>query len=111
MVKIKHHSRKFLNKSTGVAAIETNIDTTEWCGGVDGSIALTDCNRHINLDFSVYDVKDLDTQIAKLHLLLDEISKFRDVYTANYDAIKEDIVKREQERKKKLKKADKNELQ
>lgn len=111
MVKIKHHSRKFLNKSTGIGAIEANIDTTEWCGGVDGTITISDCSRRVNLDFSVYDVKDLDTKLAKLHLLLDEISKFRDVYTANYDAIKEDIVKREQERKKKLKKADKNELQ
>jgi hypothetical protein len=110
MVKIKHHSRKFLNKTTGVAAIETNIDTTPWCGGVDGSITLTDCSRQISLDFSIYDVKDLDTKIAKLHLLLDEISAFRDVYTANYDAIKEDLITREKERKKKLKKGDSVEL-
>ena len=110
MVKIKHHSRKFLNKTTGVAAIETNIDTTEWCGGVDGTITISDCSRRVNLDFSVYDVKDLDAKIAKLHLLLDEISNFRDVYTANYDAIKEDLLNREKERKKKLKKGDSVEL-
>lgn len=100
MVKIKHHSRKFLNKTTGVAAIETNIETTPWCSGVEGSITINDCNRQVNLDFSVYNVKDLDAKIAKLHLLLEDISNFRDVYLENYDVIKEDIVKREQERKK-----------
>jgi hypothetical protein len=110
MVKIKHHSRKFLNKTTGVGAIECDIGSTDWCGGLDGTITISDCSRRVNLDFSVYDVKDLDTKIAKLHLLLDEISNFRDVYTANYDAIKEDLITREKERKKKLKKGDSVEL-
>ena len=110
MVKIKHHSRKFLNKSTGVGAIECDISSTDWCGGLDGTITISDCSRRVNLDFSVYDVKDLDAKIAKLHLLLEEISNFRDVYTANYDAIKEDLITREKERKKKLKKGDSVEL-
>lgn len=110
MAKIKHQSRKFLNKTTGIAAIEAYIDTTEWCGGVDGTITIADCNRRVSLDFSVYDVKDLDNKLAKLNLLIEEIGKFRDVYLDNYDAIKEDIVKREQERKKKLKKGDSVEL-
>lgn len=110
MVKIKHHSRKFLNKTTGVGAIECDIGSTDWCGGLDGTITISDCARRVNLDFSVYDVKDLDARIAKLHLLLEEISNFRDVYTANYDAIKEDLITREKERKKKLKKGDSVEL-
>lgn len=110
MVKIKHHSRKFLNKSTGVGAIECDIGSTDWCGGLDGTITISDCSRRVNLDFSVYDVKDLDTKLAKLHLLLEEIGAFRDVYTANYDAIKEDLITREKERKKKLKKGDSVEL-
>lgn len=110
MVKIKHHSRKFLNKTTGVAAIECDIGSTEWCGGVDGTITITDCSRHVNLDFGVYDVKDLDNKLAKLNLLVEEIGKFRDMYLDNYDAIKEDIVKREKERKKKFKKGDSVEL-
>ena len=87
------------------------VSHVPWCGGVDGSITITDCNRNINLDFSVYDIKNLDTKIAKLHLLLDEISKFRDVYIDNYDSIKEDLVNRDQERKKMLKKVASVELQ
>lgn len=104
MLKIKHHSRKFLNKSTGLAAIETNIDTTPWCGGVDGSVTITDCSRQINIDFSVYDVKDVDVKIAKLNLLVEEISAFRDVYLEHYDEIKEDLINRQKERKKQGKK-------
>lgn len=104
MLKIKHHSRKFLNKSTGLAAIETNIGTTPWCGGVDGSVTITDCSRQINIDFSVYDVKDVDVKIAKLNLLVEEISAFRDVYLEHYDEIKEDLINRQKERKKQGKK-------
>lgn len=110
MAKIKYYSRKFLNKTTGIAAVECSIETSQYIGGFDGSICITDCSRKVNLDFSVYDVKDLDAKLAKLHLLLDEISNFRDVYTANYDAIKDDLINREKERKKKVKKGDLVEL-
>jgi hypothetical protein len=102
MVKIKHHSRKFLNKSRGLAAIETHIDSQSW-GGVDGTITIGDCSRQISLDFCVYEVKDLDDKLAKLNLLIDEVSKFRDVYVEHYDSIKADIVTQEKERKKKKK--------
>jgi hypothetical protein len=109
MVKIKHYSRKFLNKSTGLSAIETSIDTTLWSGGVEGSVSITDCARQVNLDFSLYDVKDVDVKIAKLNLLLVEISAFRDVYLQHYDEIKDNLSKKEKERKKLQGK--KNELQ
>jgi len=104
MAKIKHYSRKWLNKDSGVAAIECNLESNAYMPGFEGTITLSDCSRRINLDFSVYDVKDLDKRIAKLNLLLEEISVFRDVYLQHYDEVKEDMVKRELERKKSAKK-------
>ena len=100
MVKIKHYSRKFLNKSTGLAAIETSIDTALFTGCVAGGISITDCRGQVNLDFNVYDVKDIDVKIAKINLLLAEISAFRDVYLQHYDEIKDNLIKNEKERKK-----------
>jgi hypothetical protein len=105
MDKIKHYSRKFLNKAEGLAAIECSVSGLSYMSGVDATISITDCSRQVNMDFSVYNVKDLDSRLAKLDLLITEISKLRDVISNNYDSIKEDIIKKDKERIKRRKTA------
>ena len=99
MAKIKHYSRKFLNKAEGLAAIECSINSLSYSAGIDASINITDCNRLVYLDFSAYNAKDLDGRIAKLDLLLAEISKMRDIISNNADFIKEELTKEEKEHK------------
>jgi hypothetical protein len=99
MAKIKHYSRKFLNKAEGLAAIECSISGLSFSAGFDASITITDCNRQVYLDFSAYNVKDVDNRLAKLDLLISEISKVRDIISNNADSIKEEIAKEEKERK------------
>lgn len=99
MAKIKHYSRKFLNKAEGLAAIECSVQHLLFTSGVDASINISDCSRQVSIDFSVYNVKDLDSRLAKLDLIITEISKVRDVISNNYDSIKEEITKKDEERK------------
>lgn len=99
MAKIKHYSRKFLNKAEGLAAIECSISGLYFSAGFDASINITDCNRQVYLDFSAYNVKDVDNRLAKLDLLISEISKVRDIISSNADSVKEEIAKEEKERK------------
>ena len=99
MAKIKHYSRKFLNKAEGLAAIECSINSLSYSAGIDASINITDCNRLVYLDFSAYNAKDLDGRIAKLDLLLAEISKVRDIISSNADSIREGFIKEEKKRK------------
>jgi hypothetical protein len=103
MAKIKHYSRKFLNKAEGLAAIECSINSLSFSAGIDASINITDCNRLVYLDFSAYNAKDLDGRIAKLDLLLAEISKVRDIISSNADFIKEQLA--EEEKKHKVRRA------
>ena len=105
MAKIKHYSRKFLNKADGLAAIECSIGSLSYSAGIDASINITDCNRQIYLDFSVYNLKDLTSRLAKLDLLIAEISKVRDIISNNSDAIKEDIISKEKKLSERLTKA------
>jgi hypothetical protein len=104
MEKIKYHSRKFLNKTTGIAAIETNMESPTWCsGGVEATVSISDCNRQINLDFSVYSKKDLDEKIKKLDLLITELSKLQELFIENaYDlcTAMDEAAKKRKERKK-----------
>jgi hypothetical protein len=99
MAKIKHYSRKFLNKAEGLAAIECSISSLSFSAGFDASINITDCNRQVYLDFSTYNVKDVDNRLAKLDLLISEISKVRDIISSNAYSVKEEIAKEEKERK------------
>jgi hypothetical protein len=105
MAKIKYHSRKFLNKTTGIAAIEVNLECYAWSsGGVDATVSISDCSRHINLDFSVYSKKDLDARIQKLDLLITELTKLQEMFIDNsYDlcnAMDEAAKKRKENNKK-----------
>jgi hypothetical protein len=105
MAKIKHYSRKFLNKAEGLAAIECSVGDLQFSYGVDASINITDCSRQVNIDFSIYNLKDLDSRLAKLDLLITEITKVRDIISNNSDAIKEDIISKKKKLSERLTKA------
>jgi hypothetical protein len=108
MAKIKYHSRKFLNKTTGIAAIETNMESYAWSsGGVDATVSISDCSRHINLDFSVYSKKDLDARIQKLDLLITELTKLQEMFIDNSDDLCNAMDEAAKKRKESNKKRDK----
>jgi hypothetical protein len=108
MAKIKYHSRKFLNKTTGIAAIETNMESYAWSsGGVDATVSISDCSRHINLDFSVYSKKELDARIQKLDLLITELTKLQEMFIDNSDDLCNAMDEAAKKRKESNKKRDK----
>jgi len=108
MAKIKYHSRKFLNKTTGIAAIETNMESYAWSsGGVDATVSISDCSRHINLDFSVYSKKELDARIQKLDLLITELTKLQEMFIDNSDDLCNAMDEAAKKRKENNKKRDK----
>jgi len=111
MAKIKYHSRKFLNKTTGIAAIETNVESYAWSsGGVDATVSISDCTRHINLDFSVYSKKDLDEKIKKLDLLITELTRLQQVFIENADDLCTSMDEAAKKRKENNKKRNKSEV-
>jgi hypothetical protein len=108
MAKIKYHSRKFLNKTTGIAAIEVNMESYAWSsGGVDATVSISDCSRHINLDFSVYSKKDLTARIQKLDLLITELTKLQEMFIDNFDDLCNAMDEAAKKRKESNKKRDK----
>lgn len=76
MAKKKYHSRKFLNKTNGMAAIEVNADYSAW--NFDCNVTLTDCNRRIDLDFGMWGAKNIKEKLAKLDLLINELTSLRE---------------------------------
>jgi hypothetical protein len=80
------HSRKFLNKRSGLAAVEWRVTGSTWVPtrGKDkkkhvevvADFTITDCNRQVTLDFSVWDKKDLKAKLQKVRDLQDEINAF-----------------------------------
>jgi hypothetical protein len=66
--------RKWLNKK-GRAFIE--VDGAEYGDG--GYVTIADCDRRIQLDFSVYDKSDFKKKIDKLTLIIDSLIDFRNV--------------------------------
>lgn len=84
MNKKKYHSRKFLNKSSGMAAIEVSASYTAW--NFDCNVTLSDCNRRIDLDFNMWDSKNVKTKIDKLDLLIKELVSLQEyLNTATQD--------------------------
>lgn len=75
MAKKKYHVRKFLNKSKGIACIEVNADYTAWNFNCD--VTLTDCNRRIDLDFNMWQAKNVKEKMDKLNLLISELTNLR----------------------------------
>lgn len=76
---VTYSSRKFLNKKTGLAAIEAYIDLDKFDGGINASFDMSDCNRKISLDFYIYDYKEksINDKLNKVELLIDELLDFR----------------------------------
>jgi hypothetical protein len=87
MKSVNHlNSRKFLNKSRGLGAIECDVETTYYGSDdqvIDASISIQDCNRSIHLEFGVYEKKDIQAKLAKINLLIEELLRFKAAfYTA-----------------------------
>jgi hypothetical protein len=74
----KYHSRKFLNKKQGMAAIECIGSVSNY--SLDLDINITDCNRKISLDFYAFNPKSAKEKLAKIDLLLSEIDAARCYY-------------------------------
>ena len=64
-------SRIFLNKKSGMAAMQTTADTSSHY--VDCSFTLSDCNRQINIDLSSSGVKDFNEKQEKLRKIIHEL--------------------------------------
>ena len=105
MAKIKHQSRKFLNKVNGTAAIEVLAESYAWSGGgVDATVSISDCRRGIMLDFSVYTKKDLPEKLYKLDVLITELTKLQQMLVNNSDVIYNAIDEADKKRKENIKK-------
>jgi len=76
MSKKKYHVRKFLNKTNGTAAIEIQSGYNAW--NFDCTVSLSDCNRKIDLDFSMWNPKQVKEKIDKLDLLINELTKLKE---------------------------------
>ena len=75
-MKKTYHSRKFLNKSAGMAAFEASGSYSDY--SFDCTIAISDCNRRIDLDMYMWDEKSIKEKLYKLDLLISELSNFRE---------------------------------
>lgn len=102
----KIHSRKFLNKREGIAAIEVRFEHEQsiWTGGWDASVSINDCHRSVNLDFCAYSEKDVDTVINKATILIAEITRLRDVMNENRKDCINNIKESARKRKERIKK-------
>lgn len=74
---MKYNSRSFLNKSTGIAAIETTVDTS--LTYVEANIALSDCNRTVNIDLSSSNKVAFKNKLDKLSKLINELTSLETV--------------------------------
>lgn len=104
MAKFKYNSRKFLNKKSGLAAIESSLESWEYGHGIDCTVAISDCHRSVSLDFGVYGLDDLAVKYQKLTLLQTEINKLHEYLTDNYDEIAADIKAKQEKAKAERKK-------
>jgi len=78
-----HNSRKFLNSKEGIAAIQTNCYISDW--SMDATVIISDCNRNVSLDFSVYQPKNYVEKYKKLSLLINELVSLQEFMAANID--------------------------
>lgn len=75
-MKKTYHSRKFLNKNSGMAAVEVGGTYNNY--SFDCTVAISDCNRRIDLDMYMWDEKSIKEKMYKLNLLISELSNLRD---------------------------------
>ena len=92
----KTHHRKFLNKDTGMAAVEYTVECEEYENkrskkterNVTADLTLSDCNRQITLDFGVWgsDPKGhVKSRREKVRILEEAVIAFLDQCNAAYD--------------------------
>jgi hypothetical protein len=96
MKEVKYHSRKFLNKKVGVAAIECDADFSDY--SCYASATISDCNRQVSLDFTSYDAKEFDVKITKLGLVITELFNLEQFLLEHKYEWTENIKKKELER-------------
>lgn len=106
MKNFNRSTRKFLNKKHGLAAIQSDFSISEWSMG--GSITISDCNRNINLDFSVYNSKDHAEKLNKLDLIIKELTDYRELMVTHLDSYLENQKKSKEKRKLRSKKLSDN---
>tara|TARA_R110000868_G_scaffold371460_1_gene635019 strand:- start:350 stop:619 length:270 start_codon:yes stop_codon:yes gene_type:complete len=69
---MKAYTRTFLNKSVGIAAIETLFEPST--NYVSAHATISDCNRNITLDFCSTDKTTFKNHLSKLGVLINELS-------------------------------------
>ncbi len=74
----EYHSRKFLNKKSGTAAVEITGSDPNNKHSLDLSVDISDCSRKISLDFYVWDDKSYKEKSVKIDTLIDEITKAKE---------------------------------
>jgi hypothetical protein len=74
---MKYNSRSFLNKSTGLAAIEISVQTTTTY--VDANLAISDCNKVVNIDLSSSSKDAFKNKLAKLNKLINELTSLETI--------------------------------
>ena len=88
---VKYRSRKFLNPTHGMAAIQVSAHYNEYLyespnnkvsREMNVTVTISDCSDHINLDFSAYDEKQRAQRIKKINAIIDELSAVREVLEA-----------------------------
>ena len=94
------HSRTFLNKDRGLAAIDISFDIWPYGGGFYSEVIISDCNRSVTLDFNVNTKKQFDERYKKLDLLIRELKKLQDHMATNAEAIKQEMGERNSRPKK-----------
>lgn len=74
---MKYNSRSFLNKSTGLAAVEVSVDTSHTY--VEANFAISDCNKTVNIDLSSSSKVAFKAKLDKLSKLITELTSLETV--------------------------------
>src|SRR5690349_4104800 len=101
---MKYYKRGFLNKETGMAAFEADVDFEEgreyhWVGA---DFTISDCNRQICLEFSIDNEQDVTDKISKLQNLINELSDFKNKLMEASLMMLEELSKKDEEKNAKL---------
>ena len=70
-----YHSRIFLNKKGGMAAMQTSFEASSHYISCD--VTISDCSRQICLDFNSASASDFKQKALKLDLIISELTKLR----------------------------------
>ena len=74
---MKYNSRAFLNKTSGLAAIEVSVDTSHTY--VEANIGISDCNKTVNIDLSSSNKVSFKAKLDKLGKLINELTSLETV--------------------------------